>query len=305
MGKRLALSGIAVMSLASQLALADGFLGADQGKLHLTAGFSTLEGAGGGGLTPWAFITGYGSDESWGANAFATEVLLRDVELRSFGAAVGVLDRFELSYSRQELEFFDGPLDQVGVSLDTFGVKVRVFGNAVYAQDTWLPQVAVGAQFKRHGGVEGLEGLGITSVEQLGAGDTDGIDYYVSATKLSLSMNFLLNVTVRATQANQLGLLGFGGSNRPNGEDRYYAEFETTIAYLLTRKLAIGGEYRTRPDNLNVDEEAAAWDAFIAWTPSKYVSILGAYANIGALLGPQTQDTSDQDGGYLSIQVGF
>jgi len=302
MGKRFALSGLAAMLLASQFAHAD-FLGADQGKLHLTAGFSTLEGAGGGGLTPWAFVTGYGSDESWGANAFATGVLLKDVELRTYGAAVGALDRFELSFSRQELDFTDGPLEDVGVSLDTVGVKVRLFGNAVYAQDSWLPQVAVGAQFKRHGGIENLGP--VTSVEQLGAGDTDGIDYYVSATKLSLSMNFLINVTVRATQANQLGLLGFGAGNQAGGEDRYRAEFETTLAYLLTRKLAIGGEYRTRSSDLNVDDEAAAWDAFIAWTPTKHVSILGAYANIGPLLSPVTRETDDQDGGYLSIQVGF
>ena len=33
-------------------------------------------------------------------------------------------------------------------------MKVRVLGDAVYNQDTWVPQVAVGVQFKRHRGIE-------------------------------------------------------------------------------------------------------------------------------------------------------
>src|SRR5262245_38855731 len=55
-----------VLLCAHVSANAQGFLGADQGKLLLTAGFSTLEGAGGGALTPFAMIAGYGSNRSWG-----------------------------------------------------------------------------------------------------------------------------------------------------------------------------------------------------------------------------------------------
>src|ERR1700679_1831876 len=38
----------------------------------------------------------------------------------------------------------------VGFTLhqDIFGAKVRVIGDAVYDQDSWLPQVAVGLQYK-------------------------------------------------------------------------------------------------------------------------------------------------------------
>ena len=38
--------------------------GPDQGKLLATGGVSQVEGAGGGGLVPWALITGYGSVDS-------------------------------------------------------------------------------------------------------------------------------------------------------------------------------------------------------------------------------------------------
>jgi len=220
------------------------------------------------------------------------------MELRSFGSAVGVLDRIEVSFGRQTLDIHNGPLDGVGVSLDTVGAKVRLFGNAVYGQGSWLPQVAVGAQYKRHGGIDNFAA---SSVKQLGAQDTQGIDYYVNATKLSLAHNFLVNVTLRATKANQLGLLGFGGDL----DERYGLQGEMTLAYVVSRSLAIGGEYRTRPQNLSVDDERAAWDAFIAWAPSKYFSIVGAYVNIGSVLAPATGVTHDQDGAYVSVQIGF
>jgi hypothetical protein len=283
---------------------AQGFLGADGGKLLLTAGFSTIEGSGGGALTPWAFITGYGSRNSWGANAHATGLSLRDFDILSYGLAVGALDRFEVSVSRQEADVTGTDLDGLKLSQDIYGLKVRLFGDAVYAQDSWLPQVAVGAQFKRHRGIEnaaaaGLAGL--TSVEQIGAEDEEGIDYYLSATKLYLAQNLLVNATLRYTEANQFGLLGFGGDRESDPSVR----FEASIAYLIRRQLAVGGEYRARTANLEVDDEADAWDAFIAWTPTRTVSVVLAYANIGPVLAPVTGSESDQDGAYLSVQVGF
>ncbi len=281
-------------------ALADDFLGADQGKILLTAGFSDYEGAGGGGLVPLAFITGYGSSDSWGANAHYTRILLKDIRVDTDGVAVGFRDRVELSYVHHELEFSDGALNGLGVSDEVFGIKVKLFGDAVYNQDSWIPQVAVGAQYKEHGGIHdaadvGLPGL--TNPIQLGAEDDSGVDYYLAATKVFLSQSMLLNLTLRYTEANQFGLLGFG----PDAE----LVPEATIAWMLSRKVALGAEYRDRPDNLAADDESAAWDVFVAWTPTHNISLVAAYLNIGSVLGPATGETGDQDGAYLSVQVGF
>ena len=70
------------------------------GKLLLTGGVSQIEGAGGGGLTPWALIGGYGSRDQIGANAFYTRVDVDDYALDAYGAMVGLYDRVELSYAR-------------------------------------------------------------------------------------------------------------------------------------------------------------------------------------------------------------
>jgi hypothetical protein len=282
---------------------AQSWLSADQGKLPLTAGFSDVEGAGGGGLVPWATITGYGTNDSWGGNAHLTTIQLRDYELTAWGLAVGAFDRVELSYARHSLDVTGTALDGLRVRQDVYGVKVKLFGDAVYNQDSAVPQVAVGAMYKRNKGIDdaGSIGLpGLVNPKQLGAKDDSGIDYYVAATKVFLAQSVLVNVTARYTEANQFGLLGFGSAT----EDRSI-EFEGTLAYIFNRKLAAGAEFRTKPDNLAADEEDSAWDVFVAWTPTRNISLVAAYLNLGSILAPVTAQDADQDGLYASLQVGF
>jgi hypothetical protein len=288
---------------ATAPALAENPFGTDEGKLHLTAGFSNVEGSGGGGLVPWAFVTGYGSEDSWGANAHFTSVQLGDYQLDSTGVAFGVLDRLEVSYATHDFVVTGTALDGLSVSQDVIGLKVRLAGDAVYDQDRRMPQLAIGVERKGHGGIDaiGTPVAGVTSPLQLGARDEDGTDIYFAATKLFLAQNLLWNSTLRRTKANQFGLLGFGGDE----EDDYSFELETTVGFVLSRRIAVGAEYRTKPDNLGVDEEDNAWDVFIAWTPTKNISFVGAYVDIGPILGPATGQTQNQTGQYLSFQIGF
>lgn len=280
------------------LAAASAQAAPDLGKLTATGGVSQLEGAGGGGLTPWALITGYGSRDSWGANAHATIVRTQDYSLDTAGVAVGLYDRVELSIATQEFKGSLAPLDRLSLRQDIFGVKVKVAGDAVYDQDRAMPQIAVGAMVKHNKGVAGLGALGVSKVTQLGARDDHGVDVYVSATKLLLAQSLLLNGTLRATKANQMGLLGFGGDKG----DSYAPQLEVSAGYLFTRKLVAGLEYRMKPRNLGVDNEKAYYDAFVAWFPTKNISVTAAYAVLGdiTVFNPKTQR-----GAYVSVQSGF
>jgi hypothetical protein len=292
------------LGLMAQGARADNLVGADEGKLPLTAGFSDLEGAGGGGLVPLAFITGYGSNTSWGANAHFTNIQLRNLHLYTYGAAVGLLDRFEVSYTRQQLDFTSTALDGLGVNQDVFGLKIKLLGDAIYGQDSWLPQLALGAQYKHNDGIKHAEAVGLAGLinpEQLGARSEHAADIYLAATKVFLGESLLVNAVVRETKANQFGILGFGG-DRHRG---YSTKPEGTVAYLLTRKLAIGGEIRTGPHNLSVDDQTNAWTVFAAWAPTRNLSLVAAYLNIGSVLAPVTGVSRHQDGPYLSVQAGF
>jgi hypothetical protein len=273
-------------------------LAPDSGKLLATGGVTQVEGAGGGGLTPWALITSYATEDSYGANAFYTVVRTQDYALDSRGAAVGFADRFELSFANQRFTGSKAPLNNLVIRQDVVGAKLRVAGDAVYAQDRWLPQIAVGAQYKRNKGVAGLEALGVSQASDLGAKRNSDTDYYVSATKILLDQSLLWNLTLRATRANQFGLLGFGGDKK----DRYEVLPEASVAYLINRKVAAGVEYRAKPRNLGLDREKDAYDAFVAWFPNRNVSVTAAYVNLGDIT---VLNPTRQKGWYLSAQVGF
>ena len=258
-------------------------------RLLATGGVSQVEGAAGGGLVPWAVIAGYGTRDEIGVTAFHTNIAIDDFGLKSSGVAVGVNDRVELSLTRQ---LFSLGTTAQGKSIrqDVVGAKFKIAGDAVYDQDRWMPQIAVGLQHKKN--------RDMTVGYALGARHDTGTDYYLSATKIYLAgfagRNVLLNATLRATKANQLGLLGFGGDKH----DRYQVELETSTAILLTDALAFGAEYRFKPDNLSVFKEDNYYDFFAAWFVNKNVSLTFAYARLG-----QIADKKKQDGVYLSVQL--
>lgn len=270
------------------------------GRLLLTGGVSTIEGAGGGGLVPWALIGGYGTRDEIGLSAYATGVDTRDFTLASYGGAVNLFNRVELSVARQNFNLREvGNALALGnrytISQTILGAKVRVIGDAILEQDSLLPQIAVGVQYKINDD-EGVVG-GALGLER------KGVDFYASATKLILSRSLLLNATVRLTKANQYGILGFGGLGG-NDQD-YEAQFEGSAAYLVSRKLAIGGEYRTKSNRLegalggSSFREEDAWDVFAAYALNRNISLTVAYARLGQIA------LRRQDGAYASIQIGF
>ncbi len=264
------------------------------GKLLLTGGVSSIEGAAGGGLTPWAVTASYASEGEVGATAFITRTRTQDYALNVYGAAVGFSDRFELSLARQE--FNAGVVvPDTKLKLDIVGVKARIAGDAVLDADTLMPQISVGAQFKRLDPGPAVGGV-LDSV----SAKRNGVDLYVTATKLFLAQGILVNGTLRATKANQNGLLGFGSADKKG----YSLKPEFSLAFLLSRNIAIGAEYRFKPNNLafaGAAFEEQAWkDLFIAWAPIKNVSITAAYVDLGNIVGH-----TRQTGGYVSAQLAF
>lgn len=262
-------------------------------KLLLTGGVSTIEGSAGGGLSTWAVTTGYGDDEGIGGNVHGTYVPLSDFTFSSWGVAGAAFDRVEVSYARQSFDTQDaGAALGLGKGFtfnqDVLGVKVVLVGDAVYDQDRWLPQIAVGAQYKKND-----QGPIIAAVGGL---DDEGVDYYVAATKLLLDKSLLVSGAVRLTKANQTGLLGFGG---PNGDD-YEPEFEGSVAWLATKRLAFGAEYRTKSGNLGFAKEDDWMDVFVAYAINKNLSVTAAYVDLGDIA-----TFEDQRGVYLSLQAGF
>lgn len=293
-----------VVAMAATAAAADSAF-ADKGKLLLTGGVSSIDGAAGGGLTPWAVIGSYATRGQIGATAHITAASTQNYNLTTYGVAVGWNERLELSLAKQDFNAGDNlaPLGLTGLHLkqDILGVKVRLTGDAVLDSDTWMPQIALGIEHKSADAGQ----LSPTLFGVLGAKKT-GTDVYLSATKLFLAQSFLVNGTLRATKANQNGLLGFGGAQG----DGVKLQPEISIAYLLNKQLVVGAEYRAKPDNLNRSvlgvgalKEDDWFDVFVAWAPSKNFSLTLAYVDLGKIA-PAVQPKR-QTGTYLSAQLAF
>jgi hypothetical protein len=255
---------------------------AGDGKLIGTAGLNQIEGSGGGGLVPWATLAGYDSQEQISVNAFTTQVQLDDYRLNVLGVSASFYDRVEISLAqhRFDLKTLGGEIKQ-----NIYGLKYRIYGDIVYS--TW-PQVSIGLQYKKLKDGSIASAVGATN-------SISGTDIYVAATKIHLGalagFNLVWNVTARATRANQLGLLGFGGVNNHN----YQIMAEASAAVLFSRHLALGIEYRQKPDNLGLGEDD--WlDVFISYIPNKNLSFTLAWAELGNIAGAKKQK-----GLYLSL----
>lgn len=256
---------------------------AEDSRVVATGGGTMIEGSAGGGIVPWAVINGYGSSGEWSATAMATGVYVDDFTLKVIGASLSFDNRFELSAARQtfDLETMGGELGQ-----DIFGVKYKLAGELLY---TAMPQITLGAQYKR------VDDFAIP--QAVGARDDWGLDVYVAASKVFFDAvagrNVLLNGTVRATKANQTGLLGFG----TQANHDYQFVLEASAAVLLTDNVALGIEYRQKPDELAFAREDDWQDVFLAWFINKHLSVVTAYANLGSIAGFE-----EQRGWYLSVE---
>jgi hypothetical protein len=253
---------------------------ASSGKLLATPGVSQIEGSGGGGIVPWAQLAGYASDDEFSVNGFCSRADVTDYTLDVCGAQLNLFNRVELSYAVQQFDVqaLDTEIDQ-----SITGAKIRLYGDIVYSK--W-PQLSLGIQHKS------LDDGAVAKL--VGAESTSGTDFYLAASKLHLGAiagyNWFWNVTTRYSEANELGLLGYGGVN-----DGSKILLEGSTAIFLSRGVAVGVEYRQKANNLNLGEQD--WkDVFVAWMPNKHISVTAAYLDLGRIAG-----ANDQTGWYLSV----
>ena len=262
----------------------------DNGKLLLTNAVTTIEGTAGGGLASWAVIPGLETDHGIGVSGFVTGLDLSDFRLEAHGIGIGVRNRLALGYARQNFD-----TRSAGTTLglghgytfrqDMVSARLRLVGDVVYGP-AWLPQISAGVDFKHN--------LNGAVVHAVGAKQSAGTDFTLAATKLVLGSSVLAGTTLRLTNANQFGLLGFGG-------DRHAArsvQFEGSLGYQVSRRLLVGGELRTRPDNLGFARETAAHDVFVAWAAGRHLTVTAAFVDIGPVA-----TFRRQRGAYLSLQA--
>lgn len=326
----------------------------NDGKVFLTGGVFTVDGAGGGGAVPWATITGYESRDGINGGVGFTYVRLPNYDINWIGGSIGFFDRFELSYVNTKLTTdlsnvntvamvagAVGLADNLGLSpngsklhMNTYGAKLRLFGDAVYTSDSFIPQTAIGFLYKDNSTKE--------FVRTLNADKSKDWEAYLAFTKVFFRYSTLVNITARYTSANQIGLTGFGTCelNRTSCDNDKEVRIEASVAYLLQKNFAIGGEYQQHGNNQKgkivdtqglfatdsggnlvsgivsnlvgglagatglrntlAQNESDWYDFFFAYAPSKNYSITIAYLFLGDIA-----IASQQNGLYLSLHATF
>ena len=213
-----------------------------------------------------------------------------DYTLSTASAQIGIMNWVELSYGRMTFDTAGVGLEKVDV--DSFGAKVKLLDMS----DT-LPALAVGVNYKRTNIDDGF-------LDAIGADDS-GWDFYLAATKVFpvAGSNLLVDVNIRGTKANQIGILGFGSDD----EDSYKAEVEATVGYFLNAQTVLGAEYRMKPDNIDGLKEDDWADVFFAYFPTPNMSIVAAYAYLGDIANEANAGDAgnDQRGLYFQIQANF
>lgn len=255
--------------------------------LSAQAAVTQVEGSAGGGIVPWALLSGGKPTVS------TTWVNTGDYSLAGVAVNGSVTDRLELSYGRMS---FDTAAVGLGmVNVDVIGAKYLI----TKMSDS-MPAIAVGVQHKS----TDIDAGFLTSV---GAKDS-GTDVYVAATKVvkAGSKKVLLNGTLRATKGNQAGILGFGSTT----ESGYNYNFEGSAGVFLNDSTVLGLEYRGKPDNISGLKEDAWSDLFFAFFPDKNLSMVVAYADLGDIANEANTSNGgnggkDQRGLYLQVQANF
>lgn len=334
-------AALLVTAVCSSAAHADWY---NDGKVLLTGGVFTVDGAGGGGAVPWATISGYETRDGINGSAAFTYVNLPALQVSFYGVNVGFYDRLELSYVTARLSLNLSNVDLVGLltqslnlgdslginawnntlQMDTYGAKLRLFGDAVYTSDSWIPQVSLGGLYKNN--------MSKDLVHTLGANKNKDYEVYLAATKVLFPISTLVNYTARYTSANEDGLVGFGEcSGNGNCTNKRKIRSEVSIAHLVAKNTAIGGEWQQHGDNLDgkslnlngLDTQGLAsllqnlglgglsssltqkkegdwFDLFMAYAPNKHISFVVAYLMFGNI-----SVAPDQNGFYFSTHLTF
>jgi len=274
---------VVMMTALPGLTVADEEQNPRFGKIKGTGGVSSISGVGGGGLTPWATLSSYAEAGQLGGTVFASQARVDDYQLDIYGGSFNFHDKVEVSYVRQDFLIEAADLN---IRQDKIGLRYKVAGDVIYDR---LPQITVGVE---HGELRD-EAVALS----VGARETRGTVYTISMARAWINgighRTTLLNVNLRYGDSNQFGILGYGGDDADTR-----VNVEVAGAMFLNRSVAVGFEWRQKPDNLSALKEENAHDLFVAYFPNKRLSFTAAWVDLGEIAG-----APDQRGVYFSLQA--
>ena len=203
-----------------------------------------IEGEGGGGLVPWAYLTNPPEEGKilGRPTVGATYIFPQNFNVNIYHFNETITDRLELGFARTIFNTTNllgtSGLDK-GVEelvMDTIHAKLLLLKET----DT-LPAISVSAEYKKNRDIDTADRNSGGALTAAGYDDDKGFDYALSLTKLiKAKLPILVNVGARYTKANQTGYLGFSDDARILPE--------VSLAVMPESNVVVGFEYRAKPD---------------------------------------------------------
>jgi hypothetical protein len=259
------------------------------------AAITNIDGQAGGGLVPWALL-------SSGPTVAVTHLGTPKLNINSLAVNTSFANMTEVSYARNMLSITGStlPASADTVNVDNFGLKVKLND-----MSDSMPQFALGLVYKNTSGNlydNALKAAGINK---------SGTDVYAAASKIVNigGKNVLLNGVLRASKANQMGLLGSTGGTTAGSKNSYSIKPELSVEVFAADNVIVGAEYRAQPSNGVVATDGtlhqnAAYDFHIVYVANKNFTLTAAYTNLGQVA-PGYTGSNKQDGMLLQGQVNF
>jgi hypothetical protein len=290
-----------VLSIAAIAALSNGpTFAQDEGK-GPPLPFITIEGQGGGSITPMAYLVNPASDDHiFGKPSVAYDMIgLNSKSLNTFMVTENLFGRIELGFAADDFNLGTLPGDihsATGVEIGRSDVWLYNFSargllvkeNA--DDNPCIPAITAGAVFKTNDGIRDINQTLGGALEGIGYARENGTDFTLTATKTLpkafLGKPLIVTAGLRESQAANLGFLGFA--------DTYHASFEGSVAVLPFDRWLFAYEIRQKesPYTLGLDPvigDEDTWHAFdAAFIMNKHATfvvgagILGTLANTEA-----------------------
>ncbi|MHC5035437.1 MAG: DUF3034 family protein [Planctomycetota bacterium] len=255
----------------------------------------TIEGVGGLVLTPTALLVNPGPPGTViGKPAVSLQFgMVGDKDLEAAAITWTLWQRVELGYAfnRLGLDDFENDLQKLipgadvgthDVQLHHFNVRVNLIQEGQGGHD-WVPAITAGAHYKYNADIDDMDSRLGGALTGIGLDDNDGVDFTLTATKIVklLKRPTILSVGARATEAAQFGFLGFTND--------YDLTFEGSAVMLVTDRLAVGAEYRQKPDELGripgvIGGEDDWWDVHAAYIVNDHMNIYATVGHAGTVL---------------------
>jgi len=259
--------------------------------------FHTIEGVGGGAITPMAYLVNPpGECDVWGKPAVAfSYVGLGSKNLDALTVTENLWGRIEFGFAANRLGLGTLPgaiqaspghidIERGDVWLYHFNLRSLVLKEN-HNDNNFLPAITIGAGFKINQGIRDINARLDGLLNTIGYARENGTDFTLTATKTLPTAFFgkplIATAGLRESQGANLGFLGFSNT--------YKTTFEGSVAILPFDKWLFAYEFRQKssPYTLGLapligDEDN--WHAFdAAYIISKHSTLVAGYGLFGTL----------------------